>query len=105
MVEYPAKRPRHREPTHPGELLREEVLPALKTSMKDAAADLGVTRQTLHNLLSGKVGVTPEMALRLGKFCGNGPEAWLNMQRSYDLWHAERALGSEIDKIPTRKAA
>jgi addiction module HigA family antidote len=104
MAEYPKRYP-NRAPTHPGEILGEAVLPALKMTMKDAAAALGVTRQTLHNVLSGKVGVTPEMALRLGKFCGNGPTLWLGMRQAYDLWHAERAFAKEIAKIPTLKAA
>jgi len=66
---------------------------------------LGVTRQTLHRLLAEKTAVTPEMALRLGKFCGNGPDLWLRMQEAYDLWHAERALRREIARIETVKAA
>jgi antitoxin HigA-1 len=104
MAEYP-KRYANRAPAHPGEILGEAVLPALKMTVKDAAGALGVTRQTLHNVLSGKVGITPEMALRLGKFCGNGLTLWLGMQQAYDLWHAERALANEIAKIPTPKAA
>lgn len=93
------KRPR-RPPVHPGELLREDVLPALGLSISEAARQLRVSRQTLHRLMAGQHGVTPEMAVRLGRFCGNGPGLWLRMQQSYDLWHAERALGDEVKKIP-----
>lgn len=91
-----------RPPTHPGEILREDVLPALNLSVSEAARQLRVTRQTLHRVLSGRSGISPEMAVRLGKFCGNGPDLWLRMQQSYDLWHAEKRLRDELEKIPTR---
>ncbi|MCE3250100.1 MAG: higA [Geminicoccaceae bacterium] len=62
-------------PTHPGELLREILADGLKLSVAAAARQLGVSRMTLHRLLRGKQAVTPEMALRLGKLCGNGPSS------------------------------
>ena len=89
-----------RPPTHPGQLLREDILPALDLSVSEAARQLRVTRQTLHRILAGKAGVSAEMAVRLGRFCGNGPGLWLRMQQSYDLWHAERRLSTEVKKIP-----
>jgi addiction module HigA family antidote len=85
--------------------LREDVLPALGTSVTDAAAALKVTRQTLRRVLAGTTAVTPEMALRLGKFCGNGPGLWLRMQQAYDLWHAERRLADEVAAIKTARVA
>ena len=94
-----------RPPTHPGEILREDVLPALELSVSEAARQLGVSRQTLHRIMAGTHAITPEMAVRLGKFCGNGPRLWLAMQQAYDLWHAERRLRDQIDKIPTHRAA
>ena len=97
-------RPR-RKPTHPGELLREYVLPALRISVGEAARRLRVSRQTLHRILAGDARVTPDMAVRLGKFCGNGPGLWLRMQQTYDLWHAEQRLATELTKIPTAPAA
>jgi addiction module HigA family antidote len=103
MKEYPAKEIR-REPTHPGEVLS-EVLPALNLSVAEAAQKLGVTRQTLHRIIRGQTAVTPEMAVRLGKFCGNGPNLWLSMQHGYDLWHAQRKLAAAIHEIPTMKQA
>jgi len=105
VVQYTAKRDRSRCPTHPGEVLREDVLPALGMSVTEAAAALNVTRQTLHRVLAGTTAVTPEMALRLGKFCGNGPELWLRMQQAYDLWHAERRLSDELASIKTANVA
>lgn len=91
-------------PRHPGALLREIVLPSLGMQVKEMAARLNITRQTLHRILAETAAVTPEMALRLGKFCGNGPELWLGMQEAYDLWHAERALRTEISQIKPAKA-
>ncbi|MBV9550551.1 MAG: HigA family addiction module antidote protein [Alphaproteobacteria bacterium] len=92
-------------PVHPGEILREDVLPALHLTVMDAARKLGVTRQTLHRIIAVKNPrpVTPDMAVRLGKLCGNGPQLWLNMQSAYDLWHAERRV--DVRKIPTLEAA
>lgn len=91
-------------PTHPGEVLREDVLPALGLSVTDVAAKLRVSRQALHNVLAEKASVSPEMALRLGKLCGNGPGLWLRMQQAWDLWNAERELAEELEKIPTLQA-
>jgi addiction module HigA family antidote len=74
-------------------------------SVAEAAGHLGVTRQTLHRVLSERTSVTPEMALRLGKFCGNGPGLWLRMQQAYDLWHASEKLRDEVERIPTVREA
>ncbi len=61
--------------THPGEILREDVLPALGLTVTEAALQLRVTRQTLHRILSGRSSVSPEMAVRLGRFCGNARDS------------------------------
>jgi addiction module HigA family antidote len=103
MEIYLADRPKRR-PSHPGEVLREDVLPALRMSVSDAAKALGVSRQMLHRVLAGESAVTPEMALRFGKFCGNGPEVWLKMQINRDLWDARQAIADQIDAIETRAA-
>jgi antitoxin HigA-1 len=105
MIEYAAKPNPAWPPPHPGEILREDVLSALKITVKEAASQLGVSRQMLHSILKGTAAVSPEMALRLGKFCGNGPEMWLRMQQARDLWDAERKLADELKKIPTHRAA
>jgi antitoxin HigA-1 len=99
----PVRNP-NRMPTHPGEILREDVFPALQLPVMTAAKALGVSRQTLHRILSGTAGVTPEMALRIGKLCGNGPHLWLKMQSTHDLWHAERAIAGQLALIETRAA-
>ena len=96
--------PQRRRPTHPGEILREDVLPSLGLSVSEAARQLRVSRQTLHRILAGTSAITPEMAVRLGKFCSNGPGLWLRMQEAYDLWNAERRLAKELKKIPAHRA-
>ena len=90
---------------HPGELLREDVLPALGKPKAEIARLLGVSRQTLYDILAEKQPITPAMALRIGKLCGNGPDLWINMQRAFDLDVAEKELAREIEKIPTLTAA
>jgi addiction module HigA family antidote len=90
---------------HPGELLREEILPALDRSKTEIARLLGVSRQTLYDILEERQPVTPAMALRLGKLCGNGPDLWLNLQKRHDLWRAEQELGEKIRAIPTLNLA
>ena len=92
-------------PMHPGQLLREEILPALNRPKTQIAKLLGVSRQTLYDLLEENQPVTPIMALRLGKLCGNGPDLWLNLQRRYDLQRASEQLGAKINAIPTLEVA
>jgi addiction module HigA family antidote len=89
-----------RRPTHPGAILREFVLPELRLSVSEAARQLQITRQTLHRILAEQQSVTPEMALRLGQFCGNGPNLWLRMQQQHDLWEAEARLRDDLRRIP-----
>jgi antitoxin HigA-1 len=101
MTEYTANRP-NRAPTHPGAILREDVLPALGIGVTEMAQHLHVTRQQLHRVLAEDAGISPEMAIRVGKLCGNGPDLWMNMQLAYDLWHAQHKLGRrKIAAIPT----
>jgi addiction module HigA family antidote len=106
MTEIAVRRRSALPPTHPGELLREELLPAMGLSVSEAARRLRVSRQTLHALLAERTAVTPEMALRLGKFCGNGPAIWLRLQQEFDLRRAERRLRTELRAIvaPSRGA-
>jgi addiction module HigA family antidote len=88
---------------HPGELLREDILPALGRSKTEIAGLLGISRQTLHDIMTEKQPVTVAMAVRLGKLVGNGPVFWLNLQRAYDLERAEREV--DVSAIPTLVAA
>lgn len=94
-------------PTHPGEILREDVLPALDISQGEFAVRLGVSRRTVNEVLREKRPVTPEMAHRLGKLLGNGPDLWLNMQMTLDLWDALRQEVNGLEHITPleRKAA
>ena len=80
MVEYSVKRPLKRPPIQPGEILREDVLPSLGISVSEAARRLGISRQQLHRVLACTHPITTEMALRIGKFVGNGSGVWLRMQ-------------------------
>ena len=86
---------------NPGALLREEILLALDRPKTEIAKLLGVSRQTLYDILEERQPVTPTMALRLGKLCGNGPDLWLNLQKRHDLQRAEQQLGEKIKAIPT----
>ena len=92
-------------PPHPGSILRLDVVPALNVSVVQAARELGVSRRLLHGILAEKRPVSAEMAVRLGKWCGNDGHLWIALQRDYDLWQAERKLAGQISGIPTRKAA
>ena len=90
---------------HPGEHLREDVLPALGRPKAEIARLLGVSRQTLYEVLTEKQPVTANLAVRLGKLCGDGPDIWLRMQQNYDRDVAEHALKHVIACIPTLHAA
>src|SRR5260370_41882413 len=79
----------NRRPTHPGELLREDVLPALGMTQTELAERLGVSRLTVSELLHGKRALSPDMAVRLGRLLRTTPESWLNMQPAVDLWEIE----------------
>ena len=93
------------EPSHPGEMLGEIVIPATGRSKAEIARLLGVSRQTLYDIIRGRQAVTPEVAVRLGKLFGNGPGIWLRMQQAHDLWHAERKLAMALKDMPTLRAA
>ena len=102
--EYPVTGRPRRPPTHPGRILKDDVLPALELSVSAAARQLGVSRHTLRRIIADRYPITPEMAVRLGHFCGNGPQLWMTMQQNYDLWHAERQLRDELKRIPKHAA-
>ena len=91
---------RKRVPTHPGAIIREDVLPSLQgMSVSAFARSLGVSRQTLHSVLAERSGVSAEMALRLGALLGNGAQLWLDMQTKFDLWQAEAKIHDELGQM------
>ena len=90
-------------PMHPGELIREDLLPALGVSKTELARSLGISRQTLYDILNERQPVTAEMAVRFGKLFGNGARFWANMQRAFDLAIAEQNV--DVSRIPTLTAA
>jgi addiction module HigA family antidote len=103
--EYPVDSDRvaARRPIHPGIIFGEEVMPELRRqrSVGEIAALLGVSRQTLHRVTVGGVGISADMAARIGKLVGNGARIWLAMQADYDAWEAVHRLDKELKKIPT----
>ena len=94
-----------RQPTHPGAVLREDVLPDLGISVSAFARSLHLSRQLVHGVLNESKPVTPNIALRLGKFIGNGPGIWLRMQDAYDLWQTEKKIANELKEIRKFKVA
>lgn len=103
MAEYPAIRDPNRCPTHPGELLREDIIPATGKTKTEIATLLGISRQHLYDILEERKPVSPSVAVRLGKLFGDGAGIWIRMQAAYDTWHAERNV--DVSTIPTIRAA
>ena len=96
---------RKRRPTHPGEMLREDFLPDYGLSVSGLAQAVGVSRQSINELLRERRAMSPEMALRLARLLGNSPEFWLNAQLAVDLWDAAKAIKNDIDQINPLDAA
>ncbi len=94
-----------RKPTHPGEMLREDFIPDYGLSVARLAELLGVSRQSVNELLRERHSESPEMALRLGRLFGNSPEFWLNAQRAVDLWTAFQSAKDEVSRIKPLNAA
>lgn len=94
-----------RRPTHPGEMLREDFLPDYNLTVSTLAEAIGVSRQSINELLRERRSVSPEMALRLARLFGNSPEFWLNAQRAVDLWEAAQAIESDVARIQPLVAA
>ena len=92
--------PRTIAPTHPGEMLREDFMPDYELSPTSLATSLGVTRQTVNELIRCRRAVTPLMALRLSRLFGNSPRFWLNAQQAVDLWDLEAAYRDKLEAIP-----
>ncbi len=92
-------------PTHPGEMLREDFMPDYGLTTASLADALGVSRQTINEVLREKRAITPVMALRLSRLFGNSPEFWLNAQYSRDLWESEQRFHDELRQIQPLTAA
>ena len=92
-------------PTHPGEMLREDFIPDFDLSTTSLAAALGVSRQTINEILRERRAITPAMALWLSRLFGKSPDFWLNAQHAWDLWDSEQRFRNELEKIQLLSAA
>jgi addiction module HigA family antidote len=101
----PYTRQLKRRPTHPGEMIREDFIPDYGLTAASLAEAVGVSRQSIHELLRGRRAVSPEMALRLSRLFGNSPEFWLNAQRAIDLWDAAQAIKADVARIKPLRVA
>lgn len=104
-MSIPNTRKLKRRPTHAGEILREDFMPDYGLTVTELANSLGVSRQTVNELLRERRSLSPEMALRLSRLFGNSPEFWLNLQRSVDLWDAEVAINADMRSIKPLRVA
>jgi len=96
---------RTRRPIHPGEILREDFMPDFDLTVTGLAGAIGVSRQTVNELVRERRALSPEMALRLSRLFGNSPEFWLNLQRSIDLWEAESSVKNDMRGIKPLRVA
>ena len=94
-----------RRPVHPGEILREDFLPEYGLTVANLAHAIGVSRQTVNELVRERRALSAEMALRLGRLFGTSAELWLNLQRAVDLWDANEAIRNEVEQIRPLSAA
>ena len=91
--------PTERRPTHPGEMLREEFMPDYGLSVSKLAELIGVSRQTINELINERRSMSPDMACRLAKLFGDDPESWLNLQMNVDLWEAYNNKKEDLEQI------
>jgi len=92
-------------PTHPGEALREDFMPDYGLTTTSLADALGVSRQTVNEILRERRAISPSMALRLSRLFGNSPEFWLNAQNARDIWESRQRYQKELDNIQPLDAA
>ena len=104
-MSIPNSRRMVRRPTHPGEMLHEDFMPDYALTVAGLAEAVGVSRQSVNELLRGRRAVSPEMALRLSRLFGNAPEFWLNAQRAVDLWDAAEAIKDDVARIKPLRVA
>lgn len=91
----------NRRPTHPGEILREDVLPTLGVTQAVLASHLGVSRLTVSEILHEKRGISAEMAVRIARVIGGTPQSWLHMQEAVDIWEVEQKFQQHPELAPT----
>jgi addiction module HigA family antidote len=96
---------RKRRPTHPGAILREDLLPAAGINQTQLADLIGVSRRTVHEVVQERRSITVDMAQRLSRILGNSPQFWLNMQQAVDLWDTSEAKRKEYEKLKPLKVA
>ena len=89
-----------RRPTHPGVVLKEDILEPLGISIAQAARNMGISRKTLSAIVNGRQAITPNIALRVGKATNTTPQSWLNMQSKLDLWKEENSMDFNIIPFP-----
>ncbi len=94
-----ALRDQNRKPTHGGAILREDILPALNITQGELAEKLKVSRRTISEILHEKRPITPDMAIRIGRFTNTTPQSWLNMQQTLDIWQLQQANASTYASI------
>ena len=94
-----------RRPTHPGEMLREEFMPDYGLSVAQLATKIGVSRQSVNELVNERRALSPSMALRLARLFGTSPQYWMNMQRNIDIWDSFDAESESIEPIEPLAAA
>jgi addiction module HigA family antidote len=104
-MSIPNSRPLERRPIHPGEIVREDFMPDYGLTVSTLASALGVSGQSINELVRERRAVSPEMALRLGRLFGNSAEFWLNLQRSIDLFDAQATTGAEVEHIKPLRVA
>lgn len=92
-------------PPHPGEILREDILPALGLNVIQAAEQLGVARVTLSRMINSRAAISTDMAIRLAQWLGGSAETWLRAQVQYDLWHAEKNSKIKVEPVARDRVA
>jgi len=92
---------RNRQPTHPGKVLLEDVMKPLGITISKAAEGLGISRKTLSEIVNGRCGLSPEIAVRIGKATNTSPESWLAMQTRLDLWKAMQKEPKDVTRFRT----
>ena len=105
MMSFERSSKMKRKPTHPGEMLREDFLPDYGLTVSNFAKAIGVSRQTVNELIRERRSLSPEMAIRLSRYFGNSAQFWLNAQQAVDLWEASLRMKTQIDQIKPLQVA